>query len=98
LTSYSPPNPPTARRKQMIIEFTKDGFLEVYSKVLRESIYFVRNYRVITPKKLVKYTLKEALIFKGLDDTQIRQLHFGKKIFNGEVLKCQANGEKRIKS
>jgi len=71
-----------------MIDFNKFGYLEVYSKVLQESIYFVRDYSVRPPKKdLVRYKLTEALKFKGLSDEQIRYLHNAKILLKGEVVK-----------
>ncbi len=75
---------PLARR---MIALNENGWLELYSKILGESIYFIKHQYVVTPKDLVRYTLKEALMFKGLSDEEIVHLHGGKKIFNGEVIK-----------
>lgn len=67
--------------------FNSNGWLEVYSDILQESIYFIRDDSVKTPKNLVRYKLMEVLAFKGLDARAKKILHEGKKLMKGEVVK-----------
>lgn len=67
--------------------FNDMGWLEIYSEILEESIYFIRDDSVKTPKDLVRYKLNEVLKFRGLSSDAMRFLHLGKKHLKGEVVR-----------
>lgn len=64
-----------------------EGYVKIFSSVLLDTIYLVRDKNVKTPdSSLVKYQLKEVPALKGLSREELRYMHFAKKEFQGEII------------
>jgi len=66
----------------------KEGYVEVFSALLLETFYIIRNQAVKTPDpSLVRYSLQEIQALKGLSKEELRYMHFAKKEFEGDVIR-----------
>jgi len=65
----------------------QEGYLEIFSSVLLETIYLVRNKAVKVPdSSLVKYQLSEIPALRGLSGEELELMHFAKKELGGVIV------------
>ena len=67
--------------------FQKRGWVQIWSGYLKQSIYLVKDKKIIVPDlTLYKYTRNEIEALKGLSWEETQTLHEAKILFNGEIL------------
>jgi len=67
--------------------FQKRGWVQIWSGYLKQSIYLVKDKKIIVPDlTLSRYTQNEIDALKGLSWEETQTLHEAKILFNGEIL------------
>ena len=73
---------------QAVEEYKRDGFIQIFSAYLEESIYLARDENVasrVPDKTLPIYIESELAALKGLSLGELRTLHEAKIIFDGVI-------------
>jgi hypothetical protein len=67
--------------------FQKRGWVKIWSGYLKQSIYLVKDKKIIVPDlTLSRYTQDEIESLKGLSWEETQTLHKAKVLFKGEIL------------
>jgi hypothetical protein len=67
--------------------FQKRGWVQIWSGYLKQSIYLVKDKKIIVPDlTLSRYTQDEIESLKGLSWEETQTLHKAKVLFKGEIL------------
>ena len=66
--------------------YQKQGWIQIFSGYLNQSVYFVKNKSTRVPDPLIpRYTKEETEALRGLTLDELKTLHEAKVIFKGEI-------------